>query len=462
MAYLDALQSRLRSLEELFSYIRTAREPDLIAFLRKVRRPNAGNEVEGYLNGLDERSTGADPATGPPQSGVKEEGSPEIKDTLIDQLTRLTSELGVDDDGFVHYFGPSSNLNLISDIPLATIYTRDNNSVFEPSPPSDGTSIDLETDQMLGEDDEELENHLLDLYWRWQHPYFFILSRPLFERDMAAARRTSPDRNSHKFFSPILLNAILAHASHFSDRPQVRADTNDPNTVGDAYFAKARQLLDSEVERPSVTTVQALAIMGSREAGCGRDTGLGWLYSGMAFRMALDLGLHLSCESLLEKGRISQEEADVRSITLWGCHLYDKYVNSFVFIVEFLTKRHRGWSAYVGRPELIPAYIIRTAPKPAINAAEEYTAWTLRENGEPQLAYTMSTAHHTWSLTEILGSVIRSLYTATSRGVPIDHQSVVTDHHLRLLSWQRDLPCHLRLSGLGSQNPPLPHVFVMQ
>lgn len=42
--------------------------------------------------------------------------------------------------------------------------------------------------------------------------------------------------------------------------------------------------------------------------------------------MALDLGLHLSCEELVKSGRMSQEEADVRVITFWGCYLFDKWV----------------------------------------------------------------------------------------------------------------------------------------
>lgn len=44
----------------------------------------------------------------------------------------------------------------------------------------------------------------------------------------------------------------------------------------------------------------------------------------MSFRMALDLGLHLSCNELAKSGRMSQEEADARMITFWGCYLYDK------------------------------------------------------------------------------------------------------------------------------------------
>jgi hypothetical protein len=46
--------------------------------------------------------------------------------------------------------------------------------------------------------------------------------------------------------------------------------------------------------------------------------------TGMSFRMALDLGLHMTCDELVNSGRMSHEEANARAITFWGCYLYDK------------------------------------------------------------------------------------------------------------------------------------------
>ena len=139
--------------------------------------------------------------------------------------------------------------------------------------------------------------------------------------------------------------------------------------------------------------------MGSREAGCGRDVGLGWLYSGMSFRMALDLGLHLRCDELVKNGRISQEEADARVTTFWGCYLFDK-----------------GWSAYLGRPESMPAHLVERTPRPALKAEEEFAFWTPYGDepmpGEPMVAHTMSTSRQIVAIAEILGSVIRNLYVA--------------------------------------------------
>jgi hypothetical protein len=234
--------------------------------------------------------------------------------SLSDDLSRVISRLDVNDVGEVHYFGPSSNLNLVSDVRRvpAPRAPCDRSSSFSSTA---GTS-DLDTGLILestaalcrvdtalsnnsssppGPVDDSpaataLEEHLLSLYWTWQHPFFLLFSRRLFQRDMQASRvAASNDAQKGRWpqrvprmnhFSPLLINAILAHAAHLSDRPEVRSDPLDSTTAGDPYFARARRLLEAECENPSMTTVQALALMGSREAGCGRDTGLGWLYSG--------------------------------------------------------------------------------------------------------------------------------------------------------------------------------------
>lgn len=77
---------------------------------------------------------------------------------------------------------------------------------------------------------------------------------------------------------------------------------------------------NDEHESPRLATVQALALMSVREAGCGREA-KGWVYSGMSFRMAYDLGLNVDSGLL----SIDEEETDVRRMTIWGCFLFDKY-----------------------------------------------------------------------------------------------------------------------------------------
>lgn len=66
-----------------------------------------------------------------------------------------------------------------------------------------------------------------------------------------------------KYFSHLLLNSILAYGSRHSDRLEVRSDPGDPNSAGKLFLEKAEALLPFDMKWPSITTIQALAILGS-------------------------------------------------------------------------------------------------------------------------------------------------------------------------------------------------------
>lgn len=51
----------------------------------------------------------------------------------------------------------------------------------------------------------------------------------------------------------------------------------------------------------------------------GRDN-LGWMYAGMAVRLAFDIGLHLDSRN----SGLSDREVEIRQMTLWACVIYDK------------------------------------------------------------------------------------------------------------------------------------------
>jgi hypothetical protein len=125
-------------------------------------------------------------------------------------------------------------------------------------------------------------------------------------------------RGRAKYCSSLLVNAILALACHYSCREETRETGNVP-AIADRFFQEAERLLIAEGENPCLTSVQALALMSLCEAGCGRNSS-GWMYSGRAFRMALDLGLNLS----LDWRGFSPTETEVRKITFWGCFTLDK------------------------------------------------------------------------------------------------------------------------------------------
>lgn len=215
--------------------------------------------------------------------------------TLEGDFSDLMGKPALDESGETRLYGHSSNLGLVphdEELPLRTNI-----------PSGSWTRVTR---------DAEFVGHLMGLYFCWQHPFYVLFSKECFLHDMARGRS--------KYCSPLLVNALLAAACAFSDRPEARTNPSDPNTAGDHFFAEARRLL-FENEHPSLTTVQALALMGCREASCGRDSS-GFQYAGRCIRMALELGLHL-CFKTAGNSLLTPTEIEVRKITFWGCFTLD-------------------------------------------------------------------------------------------------------------------------------------------
>jgi hypothetical protein len=154
--------------------------------------------------------------------------------------------------------------------------------------------------------DPELGMHLLSLHWNRQHHSFLITYRPAFMRDMACAG---------PYFSKLLLNAIYFGSAKFSTRPEVRRDPDDVRTAGWQYRERVRELLGSSLDRGDITTIQALLQMTNSLFALGDERSAAWLYSGLAFRMLIDLGMHVD---LTSTGRFSDEDLEIRRRVFWG------------------------------------------------------------------------------------------------------------------------------------------------
>lgn len=98
----------------------------------------------------------------------------------------------------------------------------------------------------------ELQSHLLDLYFEWEQPWYPVINEKLFRESLAYGGR---------YCSSLLLNCVLALGSRYSDRLEVRTDPNDSNTAGKAFIEKAERLIPHDLKWPSITTIQSLTIM---------------------------------------------------------------------------------------------------------------------------------------------------------------------------------------------------------
>jgi hypothetical protein len=118
-----------------------------------------------------------------------------------------------------------------------------------------------------------------------------------------------------QYYSPFLLIVLCAHSARFGE-----------GQLGEQLISRARLLLGTEILKPSsISTVQALLQFSARELACG-SISQSWLYSGMAFRMVSDLGLHHSGGHIQSLGQLTVEDLEIRKRLFWSCYFWDKYV----------------------------------------------------------------------------------------------------------------------------------------
>lgn len=124
--------------------------------------------------------------------------------------------------------------------------------------------------------------------------------------------------SSGPYVTPFLLNAVLAQAARYSDRPEA-------SKLGQTFAQRTLDTLAVEVDKgSSIPTIQGLLIFSARECACGR-TSQGWLYSGMAFRMMRDMGIHIPPRKLSHLGgHFSPAELALRQQVFWSCYTWDK------------------------------------------------------------------------------------------------------------------------------------------
>ncbi|CAG8979414.1 hypothetical protein HYALB_00012447 [Hymenoscyphus albidus] len=281
----------------------------------------------------------------------------------------------------------------------------------------------------------EFIRHLLDVYLSWGHPMYTLFSEEIFLHGMQ-------DRKL-KYCTPLLVNAILAIACHFSDRREARANPNDPSSIGDHFFAEAVRLLHED-GRPSLTTVQALGIMSLHQAMNNQDSS-GWSYLCQTMGMVMELGLHKDQPVPTNANdKFTDSEVAARRITFWGCY----YLQT-------------AWAVCVGRLSLVPWTAIRM-DKPVILDHLERKPWrpygtAAMSSGnnrleQPGLRYTLLL--HLSHLCEIVDDIVQMFYAPrdriTSRRLQL--------HHEKLQAWYKGLPYNL---AIKENSPTLPHVITL-
>lgn len=106
------------------------------------------------------------------------------------------------------------------------------------------------------------------------------------------------DRFANGTMSAFLACCICAHGARFADNPR---DT--PASASTPFIAQAQELIIPLVHLPTTDVVTGLLLLAWLCYGQGSESGM-WQYSGMAFRMAIDLGLHENSEVYETQGHV--------------------------------------------------------------------------------------------------------------------------------------------------------------
>ncbi|KAF9930051.1 hypothetical protein BGZ67_006007 [Mortierella alpina] len=151
--------------------------------------------------------------------------------------------------------------------------------------------------------------HLLNLYFQYMYPFAPMFIRKSFMKEFESRR---PDLTQI-----LLLNAIFCNACWFSDDPTIKQDAVK-------YFSRAKIILDETYHVSSVSIVQSLVLMSHHQFAQGNYSG-GWLYTGMAIRIAHEIGLHRQ-----DISTNMPEQGEVRKRVWWALYLCDRFGSSML------------------------------------------------------------------------------------------------------------------------------------
>ncbi|KIW30332.1 uncharacterized protein PV07_06082 [Cladophialophora immunda] len=313
VAYAASLEKRLKAFEERFEKLRhssTVEERDaLIQEPFEDVKPERARAPSALMAGPErqQHEIQEPEALSSPSPAAQNEPPDE---TSIGADGRIcfygkTSHYHVDpqDDGKGEDLLPEADEQLVLNMGVSTastIYTTPELNLFVDTPA---------VPQLLSEISSELLDHFLDAYWCWSHHLHLVLNKRLFLRDLYT---------SGPSVTPFLVSAVLAQAARYSTRPEA-------SRLGDHFAARALHLLPNDIDKgSSIPTIQGLLILSARECACGRIS-QGWLYSGMAFRMMRDLGIHIEPRKMGYLSRqFSEEDVALRQQVFWSCFTWDK------------------------------------------------------------------------------------------------------------------------------------------
>ncbi|KAI8981384.1 fungal-specific transcription factor domain-containing protein [Trametes punicea] len=397
-----------------------------------------------------------------PTSDPSQAGEP----NTMDETAEAFGHLSVDENKEFRYHGPASGLPLLAQSRRKTGDDLQENRIWnfsahidpelssrDPTSEEEDVGVDLPS--------PDLQNHLLQLYFTYVHPFFPVVHKQDFLYHYNANTESAPvavgkskQLNRHPMQRPckILLLSMFAIAARYSNRPEdhpVRSGS-DVSRAGQRYAEDAHKLLDRKYQTSHPSTCQALLLLAIREFGMGAMD-KGWLYSGMALRMAIDLGMNRNADNWTTDGTtpvFTDAEKQIRKHIWWSCCICDKLS-----------------AVWLGRPITFRANDYST-PVPSADEADEDEMWQPYPHGSlghefvPRPARLMSCFREACHLSVIITDIMDKIYPVQpSSDTP--RRVLFEQLEARLNKWLIGLPEHLRYSSNDRHADPLPHVLML-
>ncbi|KAK4450362.1 nitrate assimilation regulatory protein nirA [Podospora aff. communis PSN243] len=160
--------------------------------------------------------------------------------------------------------------------------------------------------------DDGLMRTLLRLYYQYEYHFFTCFHMDAFLDDMLSGPRTN------RFCSPVLVNAILAHACRCHLGFHDRVEHWNPQSLGYRFFAETKRLFEMEIndENRSITLLQAGNIINILLNMDSMDK-LGMTYNIHCVSIAYDLGLYKTPSQ--PRSKLRQRVYDY---TAWNLYWY--------------------------------------------------------------------------------------------------------------------------------------------
>ncbi|TVY55355.1 putative transcriptional regulatory protein [Lachnellula cervina] len=259
---------------------------------------------------------------------------------------------------------------------------------------------------------------LMARFFQHQYQYFMCLYREWFLRDF--------DAGAGPYYSDLLMYSICALGALASEEIALR-------DLSGVFFNRAQELLyGGALESPNITTLQALLLLGHREIGIGKAS-KGWLFSGMAFRLAHEMGLHLDPNNWTGSDD-SRIEREILRRTYWAAFVADKQLSLYF---------GRPPALYPGESDVRDTERIPYPPEWASLLNTYIMQGTSETAYEDGLALVAGWVHQV-ELCKILHRMITEVFENRSgKADEIVLSTSVKEIHVALTKWSSDLPSKL-------------------